>query len=228
MQTSKPPSFEEWIEWCRRDRTSQGDEDDIDPNGAGAELLCSYLTRLFASPTSFLASADSAEASCVVRNVLWGMNRWSLYGMLRTNAPMPVQVACVKGIARFYVEYLDGICNDCGRRPDDDLTHLGGVDQDVYMIPDSSGGVDSLISDSVAQPLRQAMWDAFEVVLQRCRTSSCQISALHAIGERLPQISNTREAVQLNQLLDEYLRRDAIPSWLRTYAQSIRDGDYVA
>ncbi len=230
MEKQPAPSFDDWVEYC----FTQGNADfqfrygspgyeevekriekfcDLDP-----VVLADYTATLFGSP-GFVAQRYSDEQIAEATWFLFGVAS-SYFGELFSDAvPTETQVRCMDLVATFYTDLFDLVCGKRGTDPDTDYTNSLSVDVAVYMIWEVSliGGV--VMFPDRDSHLAEPGFGVLKTVLEKCRTSSCLMSALHGLGHI--QMENPQ---RVEQIIDEFLSNRQIPMWLHEYAMRAREG----
>ncbi len=230
MEKHPAPSFDDWVEYC----FTQGNVDfhfrygspgyeevekriekfcDLDPI-----VLADYIAALFESP-GFIAQRYSDEQIAEATWFLFGAASCYFGDLFSKTVSNETQVRCMELVATFYTDLFDLVCGKRGTDPDTDYTNSLSVDIAVYMIWEVS-----LIGGVVMFPRRDSHlaepgFGVLETVLEKCRTSSCLMSALHGLGHI--QMENPRRA---EQIIDDFLSSRQVPLWLHEYAVRARVG----
>ncbi len=184
-------------------------------------VLCDYLTRLFESRGFVAERYTDAQIAAGV---------WFIFGIaseyLRyADWPCDVRATsrCIRAIGTMYRDLFDCVCGDHGSDSQSERIDAG-VDCAVYMIwdMDSSLGAGLAGSNWAAGQIAEAELAVLDMALFCCRTSACQVSALHGIGEIIVPRREGQVTERLRQLIDRYLAERSPPEWLREYAALAR------
>lgn len=215
--------FEDWVRYCFEVGYDASEaEADIDPRFETIEpvLLATRLNRLFLKP-AFLAERYS--------DVDLAKGIWFIFGIaseyvrvaLDPVVPVQLQQQWVSSLKSFYRDLLDRVCNDGGRRPDEDMYDTGrhtrpgctNLDGAVYMIWDVNGLEGAAMSPGEGH-LVDPIFGVLESTLD-LRCSTCVISGLHGLNHL-----QEYHADRVTKIISKFLtRRRGIPAWMKSYAE---------
>jgi hypothetical protein len=228
--TSATPSFDEWVEYCftqgyadfRLECGSPGyDEADSRAErfvGLDPRTLAGYLRRLFSAPAALAERYTDGQIAGATW-FLFGCASEYFSALRSAVVPPDEQVACMASVATLYTDLYDRICCKRASDPDGEHTNTVEVDMAVYMIWDMDCIAGAIIHPKEAPHLLEPTFAVLDTVLRRCRTSTCQISALHGLGhvhEYHPQ--------RTERMIDAFLAGRRPADWVREYARWARVG----
>lgn len=230
MEKHPAPSFDDWVEYSftqgyadfhfRYGSPGYEEAEDRAEKFCGFDpiVLADYITTLFISP-GFIAQRYSDEQIADATWYLFGVESSYFSDLFSKAVPNETQVLCMDLVATFYTDLFDLVCGKRGTDPDTRYTNSLSVDIAVYMIWEMS-----LIGGAVMFPdrdsdLAESGFGVLTTVLEKCRTSTCLMSALHGLDHI--QMENPR---RVEQIIDEFLSNRQIPMWLHKYAMRARKG----
>lgn len=235
------PQFDDWIEYCFtrgcadfRDEGSgthyyslqtyfleEGREQHI-PVTTAADFLC----RFFRDPA---VAADRFTDEQLADGL------WFIFGVAshyfpyvrRDPVPADLQTKLLTALTPLYEVLLDPVC--CRRGKADTSTNCVEeeyLDNAVWMIWDMIGfdaeGVNAGLFPAEAPHQAGIALDVLEGILSKCRTSTCHMSALHALGHL-----HARHSQRVVPMIDRHLDRPGVAGWVRDYALKARSGDVL-
>lgn len=226
------PSFEQWVDYCfaqgpadskvkHKDLGYEAAQRRLDLYAAiPAELLVGHFKRLFETP-ELLANHYSDDQIAAGLWFALGVSGQFVDQIIDDADVDELDVAAaLRAVPTFYVELLDRLCCRHGTDPDGEYINDGPeIDGATYILWDltSIGWIVKRRKRSMA--IADAAFDALTTILRRCRTSSCQISAFHALGhmyEFAPQ--------RVQETVDRRLKAGRLAKWVRDYAGAARVG----
>lgn len=236
MGRQPPPNFEEWVHYCFTqgwsdfwNRHADGDEArDARKRRFGVmtpTLLTGYLTRLFEAPRPLAKRYTDKQIGEAVHFIFGGGSEY-IQAMLRGPVSPEEQTRCIRAVTTFYTDLLDRVCGRRGTEPDAELI-ASELDGAVFMIWDMGGLECAVMSPKNFPHLVEPGIRVLECVLERCRTSACRQSALHGIAHIYFSYSCDGDkaiAARLQGIVDKFLERRDMRTWLREYAQAARVG----
>lgn len=230
MEKHPAPSFDDWVEYC----FTQAYVDFSFPSGgSGYEeadvradkfccfdpiVLADYITTLFGSP-GFIAQRYSDEQIADATWYLFGVASCYFGELFSDAVPTETQVRCMDLVATFYTDLFDLVCGKRGTDPDTDYTNSLSVDVAVYMIWELGNIGGAVMIPGRYPHVAESGFGVLKTVLEKCRTSSCLMSALHGLGHI--QMDNPE---RVEQIIDDFLSNRQIPMWLHEYAMRAREG----
>ncbi len=230
MERHPAPSLDDWVEYCFTQGYADSNFRDGSPGyeeaNDRADMFCSfdpivladYVTRIFGSP-GFITQRYSDQQIADATWYLFGFASGYFSDLFSKAVPSETQVRCMDLVATFYTDLFDLVCGKRGTDPDTHYTDSLSVDIAVYMIWDMDGIEGAVLFPDRNPHLAESGFAVLKTVLEKCRTSSCLMSALHGLGHI--QMENPRRA---EQIIDEFLSKRQIPIWLHEYAMSARKG----
>lgn len=230
MEKHPAPSFDDWVEYC----FTQGYADfNFGSGGSGYEeadvradkfccfdpiVLADYVTTLFGSP-GFIAQRYSDQQIADATSYLFGLASSYFSYLFSKAVPDETQVRCMDLVATLYTDLFDLVCGKRGTDPDTHYTNSLSVDIAVYMIWDV-GNIGGWVMFTGSCPhLAESGFGVLETVLEKCRTSSCLMSALHGLGH-----IQWENPDRVERIIDDFLSSRQVPVWLHKYALSAREG----
>jgi hypothetical protein len=230
MSDLPAPTFDEWVEYSFTHghadfHAKPGSPDyDVSESRAGRflvlrpEILARFVIRLFRAPAFIADRYDDDQIASAI---------WFLFGIaseyfhdLRSPAvPRDLQVECISSVATLYTDLFDLVCCRRGTDPEGDYTNESGVDGAVYMIWDMDYIEGAVIFPEKFPHLVEPGFHVLRTILDHCRTSSCQVSALHGLGHIYHDHPHRAE-----QMIDRFLGNRSVAAWVREYAQAARRG----
>ena len=225
MTHEPAPSFEEWSDYCVRlgwadFSGTSGDSDEVvrarelQFQSLPAPVLAEYLVRLFEN-SRLLADRYSADQLGDATWFIFGCGSQYFGKLSAVETPKALQVRCFAAVGRLYLDLFDVLCNRRRAVVDDRCDDL--LDTAVYMIWDMGG-----IEIAIDRPhLLEPGFQILATVLDDCRTSTCVMSALHALGHLVNDYPD-----RVEPLIASFVerRRAEFPEWLLHYAELAREG----
>ncbi len=218
--------FDEWVRYCFESGfdAANGDADE-DPRFETIEpvLLARRLNRLFLKP-AFLAERFSDVDLARAIWFIFGID--SEYMRIARDPAVPIQLQqqWVSSLKCFYRDLLDRVCNNGGRRPDEDMYDSGrhdrpgftDLDGAVYMIWDMDG-VGWLAGEAhLVDPIFGVLESTLDL-----RCSTCVISGLHGLNHLQDDHPD-----RVSGIVSRFLaRRRGMPDWMRSYAECAARGE---
>lgn len=229
METHQPPSFDEWVHYCVVQGYSDFSDSSVHDNRflrIPLPLLAEYLTMLFESPAWLAERYTDADLGNFT-SFVFGVASWYISLVRRGPLPHDVQTRCIDSIATLYTDLFDKVCGARGADPDTDLRELSEIDGAVYMIWDMDCLEGTVLFPHEHPHLVEPGINIIQTVLDRCRTSTCLISALHGAGHIVgfhSRSGNDAIVSRVQGIIDIFLRRRRAPEWVREYALDAREG----
>jgi len=224
--SSDAPSYDEWVAYC----FEQGYADfhsHTDESYYRAEpfleldrtILHQYLTRLFREP-SCLPQDFTREQLADGIWFIFGVG--SLYAGLGMEGTLPLYsvVDFYSATGDLYVKLFDRLCCRNASDPRGDHSGTDPLDKAVFMIWDMGGGIDlGIIFPDGRSEIVDSGFQLLDRILEECRTSTCQLSALHGLGHlRMYYPDRVRESI------DRFLASADPPDHVAEYASRAREG----
>lgn len=204
-----------------------------------------YLTRLFQESATLTKDIDDKTLAAAIWYI-FGCSLALMECVYSEKVPVNARLECVEALSTLYIDCLDRRCGNGGADPDACLHNSQPLDVAVYMIwdmdvlqlgPPSPPKVDEGRRTLKAEldPIPDASVMAIERVLLGCRTATCRVSALHAIGHGMqltrwaksqadPSPNVQMFESRLTSMVDRFLALPSVPEWLEQYAASARKG----
>lgn len=237
MAFRRHPSFEDWVEYCFT--LGYGDFH-AGPKLSDYEQVEARLRRFVELPPALLAKyvirlfRDPAFIAERYRDDRIGDATWFLFGIpseyfraLRTDAVSHQrQSTCISTVTALYTELYDRVCCERGADPGGDYTNDRGVDGAVYMIWDMDSIEGAILSAEETPHLVEPCFAVLETALMKCRTSSCQKSALHGLGHVRMHHQNRNSALagRAREIIERFLTTRRPVAWLRKHAEAAMVG----
>jgi len=241
MQEQATPSFDEWVEYCftkgesefhskaPRERSYYAVNSltvirpDLFPRSQiPLDEVAGFLVRLFRAP-GFIADRFTDDQICDGTWFIFGYGGQYFPYVRRDPVPRELQSAVISSIGTLYTQLFDRLCCERGTDPDNNCIETARLDNTVWMLWDMIGfslpGLDVGLFPS-APDLVDTGFDVLETVLSECRTSSCQMSALHALAHLY-----ALHPERVLRLINGYLETRQAPPWIRDYACKASRGE---
>jgi hypothetical protein len=233
MQKVSTPSFDEWVEYCFTqgypDFHSEYGSPGYDAVEARTErfvrldptVLATYMVQLFRSP-GFVADRYSDDQ---IGDAVWFLFGCAseyfkdLYYPYSAAISPSLQIDAISAVATLYTDLFDHVC--CKRRldPDGYYTNDLRVDIAVWMIWDMDNIEGAVIFPEKTPHLVEPGFAVLDTVLANCRTSSCQMSALHGLGH-----IHAYHPQRTERMIDDFLANRPAAEWVREFALTARTG----
>ncbi len=228
-----PPSFEEWVAYCFTQGWADFHARAGSPEYEQAQLrtqrfanlepalLARYVIRLFRDP----AAVAARYADNQIGNATWFLfGVASGYFQYLPSDPVPrdLQIECIASVATLYTDLFDRFCCKRGAEPDGDFRNELTVDGAVYMIWDMDCIECAAMFPNQAPHLVDPSFAALETVLAQCRTSTCQVSALHGLGHL-----HMYHPQRVERIIDDFLISRSTAMWVCEYACNARKGSVL-
>ncbi len=227
MSDSSTPSFDAWVEYCFTGgyhdfHAGHGSPERCEyerwTEGLEPPTLAEFVVRLFRSP-AFIADRYTDDQIADATWFLFGCAS-GYFHVLRSDAvPRSLQIEYTASVATLYTELFDRVCCKRGANPDGDYTNDLKVDTAVYMIWDMDCIEGAVMFPESSPHLVEPSFGVLDTVLARCCTSSCQVSALHALGHIHPYHPQRAE-----RMIDAFIASRSVAQWVRNYAEQARRG----
>ncbi len=237
---SDVPSFESWAAYCFEhghsdfEALSKATGDEYEAIAARQErslsvdpsVLTGHLTQLFESP-AFIAERYTDDQIAAATWFIFGCGSGFLHEVRSEAVPPDLQIRCIRSIATMYTDLFDRVCGRRGAEPDSDLCSTSSVDIAVYMIWDMDCLEGAVMFPESGPHLVEPAIEVLQTVLNRCRTSTCLISALHGVGHIYDIHSNGGDkaiAQRMRRMIDGFLKSRQLPEWIARYGLAAREG----
>jgi hypothetical protein len=137
--------------------------------------------------------------------------------VIHDDVPLDAQLAFFDALRTAYVQSFDTLCCSGGSDPGGRYFDDTPLDIAVYMLWDIS----ELASwrASISQPDLSHACDRAVVGALQCRTSTCVMSGLHAVGHMAPHIRTA-----FRRHVDEAMSGQNLPQWVQDYAERAHEG----
>ena len=126
-----------------------------------------------------------------------------------------------------YTELFDCVCNQNGSSLDETNGSAARIDTAVFMIWDMGGGIDGPSLFPWSEPwLVEPSYRILKAALFECRSSSCWMSALHALGHFQMEHGASQDLLpeHVHTIIDRFLALPNQPVFVREYARDAREG----
>lgn len=230
MSNDAVPTFDEWVEYsftlgysdfhAKYDSPGYGEVELREQRfvNLAPDVLARYFIQLFESP-QFIADRYSDDQIDSAIWFLFGCGSEYFEELWSDAVSKEQQIKCMTSVVTIYTELFDHICCKRAADPDGEYIHDLDVDGAVYMIWDMDG-IDGANRHPDQHPhLVEPVFKTLETILSRCRTSTCQMSALHGLGHLHPHHPQRTE-----RIIDCFLKRQHVADFVKHYALTARVG----
>ncbi|MEO1008507.1 MAG: hypothetical protein AAFX79_08065 [Planctomycetota bacterium] len=223
---SSDVSYEQWLDYAFTQ--GYGDFSSDSPEAFArfehydvipAPTVASFLLQLCSNPQTLRFRFTPDQIGDGV-TYAFGCATFNWHTIRDDKVSIETQQACWAAIPTIYRQLFDALCCRDGTAPDDDCRNEARIDGAVYMIWDMGGGIASPTLFPEEHPqLADVAFRSLETILHQCRTSTCRISALHALSHA--QLSSP---ARIEAIIDRFTSTTRLPPFLADYAVRARTG----